>query len=317
MGIMNAELDVNLVRDKLLDEIYYALGARNNAWKQRFLKPFLWLPGSRFAKISAAFELDTAHHGFCEASRRHIWRFVEEIEVRGAGNIPLEGPLLIASNHPGTFDGFIIASQLPRRDLKIIVRKMPFVHQLPATHQHIIDASLDGDVRVAAVRSVIKQLRDSGVLLIMPSGTVDPDPAVMPGIEKYINTWSPSLAYVLKKVPQTKILVTIVSGVMSPTYINHPLTRLRGGGKWEKQIMAEMLQVIRQLFFPGKITLHPKVSFTPAVTYEELLHEEKLNDIQGAIIQRAQRTLIEHMQHYYPVLQEWLDKSQMPVLQRS
>jgi hypothetical protein len=146
---------------------------------------------------------------------------------------------------------------------------------------------------------------------------VDPDPAVMPGVEQYINNWSPSLAYVLKKVPQTKILVTIVSGVMSPGFINHPFTRLRGGGKWEKQIMAEMLQVIRQLFFPGKITLYPKVSFTPAVSYEELLHEEKLEDIQAAIIQRAQRTLIEHMQYYYPAQHEWMVKSQAPVLQRS
>jgi len=96
--------------------------------------------------------------------------FVTDLRVWGQSNVPKEGPLLIISNHPGTYDSIAISAALPRNDLKIIAGGYPFLRQLPAASQHLIFVSSDIQERMTSLRNAIRHLQQGSSLLIFPSG---------------------------------------------------------------------------------------------------------------------------------------------------
>ena len=100
--------------------------------------------------------------------------FVDQTKVIGAETLPKEGPLLIASNHPGAYDSLVISSQIPRDDLKIISSDIPFVKKLPETSKHMIFSTHDPHDRMSAARKAIRHLKDGGALLIFARATMDP-----------------------------------------------------------------------------------------------------------------------------------------------
>jgi len=79
---------------------------------------------------------------------------------------------------------------------------------------------------MVAIRAGIRHLRDGGALLIYPSGIVDPDPDLAPGLAESIDTWSGSLDVFLRRAPQTCVVPTIVSNVLSRRYFDNPLVRI-------------------------------------------------------------------------------------------
>ena len=98
----------------------------------------------------------------------------------GKERIPEEGPLIVASNHPGAYDSIAIISNLPRQDLKVIVSDVPFLRSLPAVSQRLIFTPSGPYSRMAALRGLLRHVQEGGAALIFPSGLVDPDPAFMP-----------------------------------------------------------------------------------------------------------------------------------------
>lgn len=246
--------------DKLLQEIFKALGwGPRHPLRAPFL-PIFSIAAGRFARIAVRFDQDVAVVGFREAAQRLLLYFVRDVHARGMEQVPAEGPLLVVSNHPGTVDGLVIASRLARPDLKIVVSGVPFLRLLQATADHLICSSLDMFERMMVVRSAIRHLRDGGAVLVFPSGGIDPDPAVMSGTLEQVETWSPSLEVILRRVPQARVLITSVSGVLDPGWARSPLTRLRRGRR-ERQRVAEFFQVIEQVLFPGRVLVRPSLSF--------------------------------------------------------
>jgi hypothetical protein len=146
---------------------------------------------------------------------------------------------------------------------------------------------------MTTVRSIIRQLECGGSLLIFPSGTIDPDPDIMPGAYEALEEWSPSLDVILRKVPQTQIIVTIVSGVLNPSFLRNPLARLHKGLR-ERQKVAEFLQVAQQLFFPKSLSLLPRVSFSPPVSVFQLQRLEGSTSVLRSVVEKAQQLLAEH-----------------------
>ena len=164
---------------------------------------------------------------------------------------------------------------------------------LPAASKYLIYTPADAQLRIKTVRAAIRHLEIGGVLLIFPTGILDPDPAFLPGAYEALGNWSSSLEIFLRKVPQTRVLVTIVSGVLSPSCLRNPLTRLRKEF-WQQQRIAEYIQVIQMMFFTKKFNLNPKVTFGEPRIYGELLAAGSPEGIMSAIIDQARQVLTIH-----------------------
>ena len=256
---------------KLLDEIFLALGLSRSRKLRWLLEPLFSPATRRFATLASTFDQEVATIGFIEAARHILPWFIRSVRVTGERHIPASGPLLILSNHPGTYDFLVIASMLRHPTLKIVAEGVPFFRSLEATANHLIFSSRYGNDRMLVIRSTIHHLRAGGAVLVFPSGEIDPDPAVMPGALDELEAWSPSLEVILRRVPSARVLITAVSGVLHPGWANSPLTRLRSGRR-DQQRVAEFFQVIQQMSFPRSLLVSPVISFSEPLRLPTLDH---------------------------------------------
>ncbi len=249
------------MKAELMDEVVKALGVGRSRLARSLFEPLFGPAVQRFAEVAARFDNDVASYGLRQAASRLLPRFAREIRVRGEENVPGEGPLLVVSNHPGTIDVVAIAAGLPRPDLKIVASGgIPFFRSLKATTDHLIFSGIDAVSKMATIRSSIRHLQEGGAVLIFPNGGIDPDPSVMPGSPEAVDTWSRSLDLMLRRVPNAQVLITAVSGVLSPSWMRSPVTWLRKGRR-NRQKVAEVLQVVQQMVFPNSLLVSPTVSF--------------------------------------------------------
>jgi hypothetical protein len=268
MEIKPADVD-NLTRD-ITWEILGAFSLPRTDFWQDTLGKLFYKPARIFSEIFAKFDQDVAEHGLSEACRRLLPHFVEDTQAVGADLLPKEGPVLIASNHPGIVDGVSIIANSTRDDAKVVVGGMPFLQSLPVARHSTIASSRTNDiVRANVVKSSIRHLENGGAVLIFPSGHIDPDPAVLPGALDAVNDWSKSLAIMLRRVPETRFVPVVTSGVLHEKYTNTPLTFLKRDGVGKRRIM-EFIQVMRQLIFKEKLGLVPLITFDHAVDLRDL-----------------------------------------------
>lgn len=280
-------------------EVTKAIGLSPRSLWSKLLAPLYWYPTQRFAELGVKFDEVVARCGFTEAARWVLPQFVKDIQVHHTTDIPSEGPLLIASNHPGTYDSLALAASLPRRDLKIIASAIPFIRNLPSTAHHLIYTTLNPHERMTVIRESIRHLREGGALLIFPSGNIDPDPAVLPGAEEALHRWSPSLNILLKRAPDARIVLAIVSGVLSPDSLRNPLTRLHSQLR-ERQKLAEFIQVLHQMIWGISLPLTPQITFSSPMTANELSNYQPVQDIYPSILEKARQLLDLHMNLFLP-----------------
>lgn len=248
------------VRSAVFDEFAWLLGLPERSPLRRGLQPVLQPILGRVADLAAEFDQAVAQVGLPAAIRPYAPRFAEHITVTGADTLPPNGPLLIVSNHPGGFDLFLILSCLPRDDIRIIVSEISVLHRLPATDPYFISIGKGASNSVGAAKAGVRHLQQGGALFLFPGGIVDPDPAFMPDAVGSLERWSPSLELFLRRVPETQVVVCIVSGVLSPGWMASPVTWLRQERK-DRQKVAEACQTAQQLLWPRSIRLRPLVTF--------------------------------------------------------
>lgn len=256
------------LRRSILDDIFKDFD-HSRRWVRKILEPLVWTSVNRFARICARFDETVANAGFREAMRELLADLVRDISHQGQEHIPPDGPLLIVSNHPGAYDSLAIAASLPRDDLQVVATGYPLLRRLPNASRHLIFTDPQADPNVSVARTSIRHLLSGGALLIFPSGRVEPDPAAVPGALEALSAWSPSVELFLRRVPQTKVLVTIVSGVLSPFFLRNPLIRLWKGIR-DPLVIAEVTQVITQMLFSKWVRLKPSISFGLPKTVDEL-----------------------------------------------
>jgi hypothetical protein len=275
-------------------EALVALGLPRSGPLQTLLRPLVWPPSHRFARLAAEFDQRVALDGLTAATRWALPLCVEGTHALGVEHIPTSGPIIVASNHPGSYDVLVIASALGRDDLKIPASDVPFLRSMYATASHLIytDTGENAHARMAVVRDGVRHLRAGGALLLFASAQVDPDPALLPGASEELQHWSPSLALFLRKVPEARILVTIVSGVLAPSCFRHPLTRLRKEQRL-KQFLAEFIQISQQVLFGRRFNLTPTVRFAAPLTADDLGGGHEPGGALATIIDRAQSVLAE------------------------
>ncbi len=275
-------------------EFVGALGLPRSSFFLRLFWIPLRIPICRFARIGSTFDRLVAEAGFPKASRWALTHWCRRITARGRENIPAEGPLLIVTNHPGTYDALIIFSQLGRQDISWISTEIPFLDHLPHVRNHVIFASRSNAFkRMAAMRRGIRHLQDGGALLYIGSGQIDPDPAVYPNADEQIEEWLEGIDFFFRHVRGLRLMPTIVSGVVSPKWARSPITWLRRKDV-DKRRLAEFGQVTHQMLFPGKMMFTPSVSFGRPVSAEILREESGEENILPAVIARTKALLAEH-----------------------
>jgi hypothetical protein len=291
------DADVKALSHYLTDEIVNAVGLKVTARSRRVFDFFLHTITTRLSTICITTDRMIATDGFPAATGWMANHWVREVIARGAETVPPEGPLLVVSNHVGAYDVLVVPSRINRRDIKIIASDSPFFKNLPNSSRHMIYASEDLHSRMAAVRQGVRHLRAGGSLLLFGTGLIDPDPAVCPDAEKEIQNWSPSIEIFLRRVPETQLVVSIISGVVLPKWAHHPLTWLRRID-WQKRRIAEYGQVIEQLLFMAKPNITPSMSIAPPVSVEILRNEGGCDRVLPAIIARGKALLSEHCRIY-------------------
>jgi Acyltransferase len=288
--------EINLVTWSLVEEIFNALGMAKTGFACRTFGWTLKPIARKVAVLTVPCDHDLRDYGSRVAALNFIHHFVAEIKTRGTETIPPEGPVIVASNHPGAYDSFSIISQIPRPDTKIVVSDIPFLKYLPHVKDHVFYATSEPSSRMNAVRLSLRHLQQGGCLTIFSTGLIDPDPEVWGEAEasRELENWSPSLELFLRKVPNAKLVVTITSGVLDPGWAESRLTHIVKPGI-DRRRLAEFGQVISQLLKPGRKSYTPHISFAPPVTLEDLGSAE--GEVMKNIILRAKSLLKEHMSY--------------------
>ena len=286
--------EVEELTQSITDEIFKLFKLSPQSWMRRAFGPLFRLPAHRFAQVGCTFDRYVEEYGFREAARRILPVFAQACETHNIENIPREGPLLITSNHPGTVDSIVISASIPRPDLKIIATGVPFVRGLRNAASHLIYTYTSTDVhgQMMVVRSAIRHLKEGGALLIFPTGHIEPDPAYSPDAVNELGRWSRSLELMLRHVPQTRLVLSIVSGVLSARWRWNPFVRLMGNDLKQRKV-AEFLQVIQQMIFPNSVPLTPRLTFSDPLSTDDLSRFEQ--GMLGGMIERARCLMEDHM----------------------
>lgn len=278
----------------LLDEFIMALGLKPNRWTRSLIRPLFGRPASRFASLGVVFDRYVATRSLPEAARWALESHRVEVRVREQAEVPRHGPLLITSNHPGGIDCLALAVGLGRDDLKIVASGLPFLRNLPEVARHLVLVSREEThQRMGALRESIRHLRQGGSLLLFPRGKVEPDPAIFPEAESSIDDWSPSVRLVLDAVPELRWVMAIVSGVVSPRALQHPLTRRRRDLAG-RQTVAEMYQIARQVMSPRWLQQTISMTLAPVHLTPEAPVASPSGNPMADVIASARRTLQDH-----------------------
>ena len=294
------DFDLNLanqIQEDISEEIFKAAKIPEIKLLRRAIQPFIKLPVRRFSEFIARIDALIEKFGFVYASRIALKGLCQDLTSLGAEKIPLKGPLIIASNHPGAYDGFVIISQLPRNDFKVLVSGIPFFKNLPNASQHTIYSTHDPRVRMEAVRKSIRHLENGGSIIIFPSGRIDPDPSIFPDPEKDLKRWSRSIGVFMKKVPASKLVLAITSGVLSEKYLHHPFPKLFRNDHERRRIM-EFMQVIKQMVREEPVDLFPKITFGSPI-FSNALNNTEDQDIDNLILSQAVQLLKFHKECFY------------------
>jgi hypothetical protein len=293
-GMPPEYITVAELRRAISEEILVAAGVPRTGLLQVLLTPLLWYPAHRFARLAAEFDRRVALDGLTEAIRWILPTFVDETRAYGLEHVPTSGPLVIASNHPGSYDALAIGTHLGRDDLRIPASDVPALRHLRATAPHLIYTHLgeDSHKRISAARESVRHLRSGGALLVYASGKVDPDPAILPGAKEALQEWSGSLAWLLRQVPDAVLVVTIVSNVLASSCWRNPVTRLRKEQR-RKQFLAETVQVGQQVLFGRRFSLTPEVRFGLPLTAADLGAGRDAEAARAVIVEQAEQLLAE------------------------
>jgi len=285
MGNKEQELvQLATLRQSILDDIFKDFAHPRRKWVRSLLEPLVYLSANRFAGMAANLDNTVSQYGLRQALCEFMASFVREVKIEGSEHIPLEGPLLIVSNHPGAIDGVAIGASLPRDDLNVMATGFPLLRRLPSASQRLIYIDPHAPINIAGVRSTINQLQSGGSVLIFPSGRVEPRDA--------LHNWSPSIELFLRKVPETQVIVTIVSGVLAPIFLHNPLIRLWSSVR-DPLAIAEVTQIVVQMILKKRFRMTPRISFDLPHTVEELLCDYE--SIYQSVLAKANYLMLNHL----------------------
>ncbi len=287
--------EITLLSKSLVVELAGSIGFRNSRLVQNIVWPIFRPATDALARIGMTFDRNVLQLGFAKAMGIALEQFADCVIAKRPENRPPEGPLLVVSNHPGTYDSLVVASQLQRDDLNFISGDIPFLRNLPHAHRHFFCISDQGNGRMMAARKAIRHLQGGGAVMLFGFGHIDPDPAVYDDAFSIIDEWSPSIDLFLRAVPEARVQLSMMSHVVTAKWRNSILYHLRRK-PLDRRRLVEFGQVIYQLVFPRRLRTTPRISFAPPVGKTQLLQETSTGSVLPAVISRAKALLADHIQ---------------------
>lgn len=290
-------MQANPMRKELLDAalagILFTLNLPDNAATRSIINKIFGKMITTIIDLAIEFDQRIATDGIQSATGWVAQKCGAPTQAFGVENIPLNGPVLMAANHPGYFDSIVLLSQSTRQDVKALVA-VPYFNYIPNASTRVIYTDRSMRSNVKAVREAIRHLHSGGFLLLFPSGHNDPDPDILPGAQQCFEEWSDSVSLLLRKVPETQFVPTVISGIVAPQYIKHPLARIQPNVQY-KQRVAELFQIYDQLMrYKDTPLSKPRVSYFPPLRLADL--PSGTGRTNGNIGDLMQQLLTKHLQ---------------------
>ncbi len=290
-AVINPSEQFNTLVDINIHDLLVSFGLENLQKGRGALEAVFKPLAQHFARQMVAFDRMVGEVGLYPASIETLKNYIRRLEVEGQENIPPSGPVLVLSNHPGMTDTLVLFSSLPCADLRIVAAERPFLQSLTNISRRIIYVSDESSKRMSVVRTATNHLRQGGAILTFPAGVIEPDPATMPGAVASLEKWSESIAVFARLVPDVQLITAIVSGVIWPKTMNHPLTRLRRQPK-DRELLGATLQAMVQATLPFFQPVPTRVIYSKPILASNLLAKGDSSLILEAITAQA-RQLIE------------------------
>jgi hypothetical protein len=287
--------EINTLQATLLYELTKAFALPQTRLAKALMQAVFGRAVQAAAEVGIGLDHAVAAGGLAAGARWVLPRFVKSHEACGVENIPAQGPLVIASNHPASVDSVVISAHVNRADYKAIIGDIPFFEHLPHVSENAIYAPDAGETmgRMQTVRASIRHLKSGGSLLIFPRGEIEPDPDFMPHPDEQFHHWSRSLEIFLHHVPGLQILITITSGVISKSTFYNPITWFRKA-RPDRQRIAFLYQLARQMLSGREL-----FGLTPRVTFGEIIAGSNHAHVLAEIEHAARRTLQQHLSWKY------------------
>ena len=252
-----------------LDDLVSSFGWEYYPLPASILRKIFSASARKFAGQMVEYDNCVGEWGLSEGSRQIMrTNYVRDVRVHGSENIPVTGPALFLSNHPGMADTISLFVSINRPDLKIIAIHRPFLASLVNVTRDLFYISDDATERMRAVRQVSAHLKNGGAALTFPAGKIEPDLEVYPGALDSLNDWTDSAGIFVRFAPQTKIVPVLVSGVIWERTARHWLTRFKRTRE-EREKLAAAFQLLAMITRGARpTTVH--VRFAKPITVEEV-----------------------------------------------
>ena len=267
-----------------LDDLVSSFGWQNQPLLASILRRIFAKPARKFAEQIASYDNSVGEAGLAKASQQILrTNYVSDVRVYGREHVPVNGPALFLSNHPGMADTISLFTAINRPDLKIIALHRPFLVALENITNQLFFIDDDPAKRVNAVRQVSAHLRNGGSVLTFPAGEIEPDLQVYDGALDSLNNWIDSAGVFIRFARDTKIVPVLVSGVIWEKTAHHWLTRLKRT-RMEREKLAAALQLLMLITRNARPNI-VHVRFAKPITLEEIGSTDT-NAIHQVVIQR-------------------------------
>jgi len=279
---------IQLLTEINLDDLVSSFGWQDRPVPAKILRTLFHFPARKFAQLMLELDSVCGRKSLPEAAKHTLGDFAQGLQVFGMDNVPQKGPVMFLSNHPGMVDTLALFSAINRPDLRIIALNRPFLISLPNIARHLFFISDDAKQRLHAVRRTADHLRSGGAVLTFPAGKIEPDPVVYQGADLSLNEWTDSAGIFIRLAPETKIIPTLVSGVLWKNAVRFPLTKIKNTRE-EREKLGAALQLLAHVL----VNVHPlkvKIKFAQPITLQEInskdpvvAHSKVMQRMQGLL----------------------------------
>jgi len=272
-----------------LDDLVSSFGWEKYPLLASSLRFLFAKPAREFASQMVEFDSSVGKTNLASTSKSAMRRrYVKDVRVHGAENIPTTGSTLFLSNHPGMADTISLFAAIDRMDLKIIALHRPFLVSLVNVTKYLFYISDNTTERMRAVREVSAHLRNGGSALTFPAGEIEPDPLVYPSALDSLSKWTDSAGVFIRFARDTKIVPVLVSGVIWEQTARHWLTRIKRT-RIEREKLAAALQLLAMITRNVRpTTVH--VQFAKPITLEEVGSTES-QAIHDVVVERMRELI--------------------------
>jgi hypothetical protein len=272
-----------------LDELVSSFGWVERPMLAAILRRGCTTPAREFARQMAEFDHAVGERRLCAAATEIMQRlYAREVRIYGREGVPVGGPVLFLSNHPGMTDTLSLLTAINRSDLKVVALRRPFLASLENTAKQCFFITEGPAKRIHVIRQVSRHLRHGGSALSFPAGEIEPDPGIYPGALESLDNWADSVGLFTRFAPETTVVPVLVSGVIWEKTAHHWATRLKRT-RPEREKLAAALQLLAMISRELKpTTIH--VRFAKAISVGEIASSGPAN-LHKVVISRMRELI--------------------------